>query len=65
MLRRIINLIALTTKKVHLQPNVQLIKVKKVVIDSPNDDYCCVAGEILRVNRLDLEIVESGIKVFG
>jgi YegS/Rv2252/BmrU family lipid kinase len=65
MIRRILNFISILTGKIHLQPNVRLIKVKKVVIDSPDDNYCCVAGEIRRVNRLDLEVVEKGLKVFG
>jgi len=64
MARRMRNLTALTSKKIHKQPNVKIIKAKKISIYSKDNDICCVDGEILRVNQLDLTVVTGGLKIF-
>ncbi|MCL2169951.1 MAG: YegS/Rv2252/BmrU family lipid kinase [Defluviitaleaceae bacterium] len=63
--RRYRNLAALMTKKIHKQPNVKIIKAKKLTIHSPEDNLCCVDGEILNTNHLDLTVIPKGIKIFG
>lgn len=64
MARRVKNLTALASKKIHKQPNVKIIKAKKLKIHSADDSYCCIDGEILRTNILELEVIKNGIKIF-
>ena len=62
--RRICNLIAIATKKLHKQPNVQIIKSTKLKINSPDDNLCCVDGEVHHLSHLDLHIVPKGMNFF-
>ena len=61
--RRVLNFISILRKKVHKQPNVQIIRVKNVTISSPNDSLCCIDGEIYELNRLDISIMPKGINM--
>ncbi|MCL2350521.1 MAG: diacylglycerol kinase family lipid kinase [Defluviitaleaceae bacterium] len=63
--RRVLNLLAIMSGKIHRQPNVEIVKAKTLTIDSPRDDHCCVDGEVLFTNRLDLKVVHKGIKIFS
>jgi len=65
MLRRILNLISIMSKKVHLQPNVQITPVSSAVIQSFDDGKCCIDGEIYEMNRLKLSVIQKAVKVFG
>ncbi|MCL2753709.1 MAG: hypothetical protein FWE44_06140, partial [Defluviitaleaceae bacterium] len=64
-LRRIANLIAITSGKVHKQPNVEIIRAKNIEINSPDNNLCCSDGEIILTNKLDLKVIHKGIKIFG
>ena len=63
--RRILNFISILRKKIHKQPNVQILPVKQVIINSPQDDLCCIDGEIRHANRLELSVRHKAVKVFG
>jgi len=65
MARRFANLTALMAKKIHKQPNVKIVKAKKLSIYSNNDNLCCTDGEILHLNKLELKVVPGGLKIFG
>lgn len=64
MVRRVKNLSALSAKRIHKQSNVKIIKAKKLSIHSKDDSYCCVDGEIVHANKLELEVIKNGIKIF-
>jgi len=63
--RRILNFISILNKKIHLQPNAQIIKVKDVTINPVNDNLCCVDGENHNIDHLKLSVHHKGIRVFG
>ena len=63
--RRILNFIAILRKKIHLQPNAQIVKVKEVVISPTTNNLCCVDGENHYIDHLKLRVRHKGIKVFG
>jgi len=65
IMRRICNFIAILSKKIHLQPNVQIIKVKNVTITPVDNNLCCAAGENHYIDELKLSVRHKGIKVFG
>ncbi|MCL2397422.1 MAG: diacylglycerol kinase family lipid kinase [Defluviitaleaceae bacterium] len=65
ILRRILNFISILRKRIHKQPNVQIVPVKNVIINSPDDNLCCIDGEIRYLNRLELEVQHKAIKIFG
>jgi len=64
-LRRIANLIAISSGKIHKQPNVEIIKAKNIQINSSANDLCCVDGEIILTNKLKLQVIHKGVKIFG
>jgi diacylglycerol kinase (ATP) len=64
-IRRIHNFIAILRKKIHLQPNAQIIKVKNVTITPISNNLCCVDGENHYIDQLKLSVRHKGIKVFG
>ena len=65
MVRRILNFISILQRKIHKQPNVQILPIKQVIINSPQDDLCCIDGEIRKTNQLDLSVRHKAVKVFG
>ena len=65
LIRRIHNFIAILRKKIHLQPNAQIIKVKEVTIIPVDNNLCCVDGENHYIDRLELVVRHKGIRVFG
>ncbi|MDR2183525.1 MAG: hypothetical protein LBE55_05070 [Clostridiales bacterium] len=62
--RRILNFISILSKKVHLQPNAQIIKVKNVTITPVTNNLCCVDGENHYIDQLKLSVRHRGISVF-
>jgi len=64
-LRRIANLIAMASGKVHKQPNVEIIPAKTATISSPDNNLCCTDGEIILTNKLELQLIHKGVKIFG
>jgi len=65
IIRRIHNFISILNKKIHLQPNARIIKVKEVAIVPVNNNLCCVDGENHYIDRLKLAVRHKGIEVFG
>lgn len=63
MVRRLLNVLAVATKTLHFQPNVRIIPVTKVEIQSPNDTNCCIDGEIIHLDEISLEVVPASITV--
>jgi len=63
--RRILNFIAIVRKKMHLQPNVQILRVTDVVIKSPYDNLCCSDGELYELDELVLTVRPRGIRFFA
>jgi len=63
--RRVLNFISILGKKIHLQPNVQILRVKEATITPTNNNLCCAAGENHYFDQLKLSIRHKGIKVFG
>ena len=64
-LRRILNFISILRKKIHLQPNVQIVKVKNVTINPVTNNLCCSDGENYHIDQLKLSVRHKAIKVFG
>ena len=62
-MRRLLNLFSIFRKRLHLQPNVTVRRVASVRINSPNDDLCCIDGEIRRLNSTDVRIVQGGLNL--
>ncbi|MCL2573837.1 MAG: hypothetical protein FWE34_04700 [Defluviitaleaceae bacterium] len=62
--RRILNFISILRKKIHLQPNVEIVKVKSAVIKTTDNNICCVDGENYCIDELRLEVKHKGIGVF-
>ncbi|MCL2376441.1 MAG: hypothetical protein FWC76_03490 [Defluviitaleaceae bacterium] len=63
--RRVLNFISILGKKIHLQPNVQVLRVKEVTIVPTANKLCCTAGENHYFDQLKLSMRHKGIKVFG
>jgi len=63
--RRVLNFAAILRGRMHKQPNVDTIKVKRVVISSPEDPLCCIDGENHEIARLELELRHKAVRVFG
>ena len=65
MFRRILNLISIMSKKIHMQPNVRIMSVNNAEIQALEDGKCCIDGEIYEMKRLKLSVAHKAIKVFG
>ena len=63
--RRIQNFTAILRKNIHLQPNVQILKVKEVTINPVDNNLCCIDGENHYIDRLELVVRHRGVRVFG
>jgi len=63
--RRILNFISILGKKIHLQPNAQVLRVKEATITPVTNNLCCAAGENYYFDNLKLSVRHKGIKVFG
>jgi len=64
-LRRVLNFISILRKKIHKQPNVQIVRVKDVSINTLGSKLCCIDGEVYEFERLELGVRHKGIKMFG
>ena len=64
-IRRIFNFISILRKKIHLQPNVQILKVKDATITPAVNNLCCIDGENHYIDQLRLSVRHKGIKMFG
>jgi len=62
--RRVSNFISIIRKTIHLQPNVQILPIKDVTINSAEGELCCVAGEIYEVKQLKLSVRHRAIRMF-
>ena len=64
-IRRILNFISILRKKIHLQPNAQIVKVKNVIINPVTNNLCCSDGENYHIDQLKLSVRHKAINVFG
>ena len=64
LIRRILNFISILRKKIHLQPNAQIIKVKNVTITPVSNNLCCIDGENHYIDQLKLSVRNKGINMF-
>ena len=60
--RRMLNLLSILRKVLYKQPNVTISRVKQVTIISPDDKLCCLDGEIVHLNKLEIEVLHHSTK---
>ena len=63
-LRRIFNLIAIATNRLHTQPNVTMTQVTDAQIIALADSTCCLDGEIVNLNKLEVSVVTGKLEVY-
>lgn len=62
--RRMANLIAIVTKRIHGQPNYRRIPCEAAKIHSLHENRCTIDGEIRLMNHLEIQILPKFVKFY-